>query len=115
MHAAHLGSPLAGDVTYDPKAEDRVIQAVEASVPVEVVEALVLLEQHGHKLHAGELGFAHPRSGTWMSFVASLPPAFEHILCLLRKSKHASNALGGVDGDDDSICHGVDRVGEKQL
>ncbi len=84
VHAAHLGCPLAGDVTYDPNAEDRVIQAVEAGVSAKVVEAAILLEEQGQLLHAGQLGFAHPRSGEWMRFAASRPPAFERVLGLLR-------------------------------
>lgn len=97
VHAAHLGCPLAGDVTYDPKAEDRVVSAVDAGVSVKVLEAIKLLERHGQLLHAGQLGFAHPRSGEWMRFTASRPAAFERGLRLLRD--HQNGESGDTTND----------------
>lgn len=83
VHAAHLGCPLAGDDTYDPMAEDRVMQAVEAGATAIVIEVAALMEQQGLLLHAGQLGFAHPRSGEWMRFAAPRPAAFERVVGLL--------------------------------
>ena len=42
-------------------------------------------------LHAGVLGFVHPRTGDYMEFTAPLPAYFEEIL---QKLRH-----GGVRGD----------------
>ena len=99
VHAAHLGCPLAGDSTYDDQDEERVALAVEAGVSADVHEALGLLREEGQLLlHAGGLGFEHPRSGKRMQFTAPLPPAFEHILGLLRKNGCAEDAGGGGGG-----------------
>lgn len=99
VHAAHLGCPLAGDSTYDDQDEERVALAVEAGVSADVHEALGLLKEEGQLLlHAGGLGFEHPRSGKRMQFTAPLPPAFEHILGLLRKNGCAEDAGGGGGG-----------------
>lgn len=114
VHAAALGCPLAGDSTYDPNVEDRVLQAIEAGMSTESLEALVLLEQHGQQLHAGELGLTHPRSGEWMRFTAPLPPAFEHILCLLRQNQIRSSENGTGSRTKTSIDNSDDKVAEKQ-
>lgn len=87
VHAAHLGCPLAGDAKYDP--EDRIAQAVEAGVSPDALEALALVaQQEGREqlLHAGGLGFVHPRSGEPITFEAGLPAHFERVLGLLRSN-----------------------------
>jgi 23S rRNA pseudouridine1911/1915/1917 synthase len=38
----------------------------------------------GQTLHAGVLGFVHPRTGEYMEFEAPLPDYFEAILAKLR-------------------------------
>ncbi|SMB94463.1 ribosomal large subunit pseudouridine synthase D [Thermanaeromonas toyohensis ToBE] len=63
VHMAYLGHPVVGDVLYGPKK-----QAFE--VP-------------GQLLHAGKLGFYHPRTGDYLEFTAPLPPAFVRVLDLL--------------------------------
>jgi 23S rRNA pseudouridine1911/1915/1917 synthase len=90
VHAAHLGCPLAGDVTYMcDKDVERADHAVEAGVSPNVVEALALLKQQGHLLHAGGLGFVHPRSGEAMAFEAGLPAHFMKVVGLLRPDSAA--------------------------
>lgn len=56
IHMASLGHPVAGDPLYGPKA---------------VIEQL-----HGQCLHAGTIGFIHPRTGEYMEFNAPLPDYF---------------------------------------
>lgn len=60
VHMAYLGHPVVGDVLYGPKK-----QAFE--VP-------------GQLLHAGKLGFYHPRTGDYLEFTAPLPPTFIRVL-----------------------------------
>lgn len=56
VHMAYLGHPVAGDAVYGPKK--------------------VITELKGQCLHAGTLGFIHPRTGEYMEFTAPLPEYF---------------------------------------
>lgn len=56
VHMAYIGHPVAGDPVYGPK---------------NVIEKL-----NGQCLHAGKIGFVHPRSGEYMEFEAPLPEYF---------------------------------------
>ena len=71
VHMAYIKHPLVGDPVYGPKKQN--------------------LTQEGQMLHAGVLGFVHPRTGDYMEFTAPLPAYFEEIL---QKLRH-----GGVRGD----------------
>jgi 23S rRNA pseudouridine1911/1915/1917 synthase len=64
VHMKYIGYPLAGDPQYGPKK----------TLPID-----------GQALHAGVLGFTHPRTGEYLEFEAPLPPEFEQLLQLLRK------------------------------
>jgi 23S rRNA pseudouridine1911/1915/1917 synthase len=64
VHMKYIGYPLAGDPKYGPKKT---------------------LEINGQALHAGVLGFTHPRSGEYLEFEAPLPADFEQLLDQLRK------------------------------
>ncbi|MFZ3587995.1 RluA family pseudouridine synthase [Bacillus sp. DJP31] len=64
VHMKYIGYPLAGDPKYGPKKT---------------------IELEGQALHAGVLGFDHPRTGEYIEFEAPLPPEFEAVLDLLRK------------------------------
>lgn len=64
VHMKYIGYPLAGDPKYGPKKT---------------------LNINGQALHAGVLGFVHPRSGEYLEFEAPLPSDFEHLLESLRK------------------------------
>ncbi|MDQ0161659.1 23S rRNA pseudouridine1911/1915/1917 synthase [Bacillus alveayuensis] len=66
VHMKYIGYPLAGDPKYGPKK----------TLPIE-----------GQALHAGVLGFIHPRTGEYMEFEAPLPPEFENILNLLKNKR----------------------------
>lgn len=61
VHMASIQHPLLGDLVYGP-----------ARCPVSGLQ--------GQTLHAGVLGFIHPRTGEYMEFSAPLPDYFEHLL-----------------------------------
>lgn len=60
VHMAYIGHPLAGDEVYGPKK--------------------VITELNGQCLHAGELGFVHPRTKEYMEFTAPIPEYFTNFL-----------------------------------
>lgn len=60
VHMAYIGHPLAGDQVYGPKK--------------------VITQLNGQCLHAGELGFVHPRTKEYMEFNAPLPEYFTNFL-----------------------------------
>ena len=43
------------------------------------------LDMNGQALHAGILGFDHPRTGEYIQFEAPIPEVFEEALNILRK------------------------------
>ena len=65
VHMAYLGHPVAGDPVYGPKK--------------------VLSFLQGQCLHAGMIGFVHPRTGEYLEFTAPLPPYFIEFLEKLRR------------------------------
>ncbi|MFV8518119.1 RluA family pseudouridine synthase [Bacillus sp. SBS7] len=64
VHMKYIGYPLAGDPKYGPKKT---------------------LDMNGQALHAGILGFDHPRTGEYIQFEAPIPEVFEDALNVLRK------------------------------
>ena len=56
VHMAYIGHPVAGDPVYGP--------------------GNVITQLNGQCLHAGTIGFVHPRSGEYMEFTAPLPEYF---------------------------------------
>ncbi|KOS25780.1 pseudouridine synthase [Bacillus anthracis] len=64
VHMSYIGYPLAGDPKYGPKKT---------------------LDMNGQALHAGILGFDHPRTGEYIQFEAPIPEVFEDALNILRK------------------------------
>ena len=64
VHMASIHHPLLGDSVYGP-----------AKCPISGLE--------GQTLHAGVLGFVHPRTGEYMEFSAPLPDYFSHLLKIL--------------------------------
>ncbi len=56
VHMAYIGHPVAGDAVYGPKN--------------------VITQLGGQCLHAGTIGFVHPRNGEYMEFTAPLPEYF---------------------------------------
>ncbi|MEH7122933.1 RluA family pseudouridine synthase [Bacillus sp. JJ1532] len=64
VHMKYIGYPLVGDPKYGPRKT---------------------LDIGGQALHAGILGFVHPRSGEYMEFEAPLPDYFEQLMEQLQK------------------------------
>ncbi len=64
VHMKYIGYPLAGDPKYGPKKT---------------------LDIGGQALHAGVLGFIHPRTKEYMEFNAPLPEYFAELIEHLRK------------------------------
>ena len=65
VHMASVHHPLLGDTVYGP-----------AKCPVSGLQ--------GQTLHAGVLGFIHPRTGEYMEFSAPLPEYFQELLKKLK-------------------------------
>ncbi|MBT2687961.1 RluA family pseudouridine synthase [Bacillus sp. ISL-47] len=59
VHMKYIGYPLAGDPKYGPRKT---------------------LDLGGQALHAGVLGFDHPRTGEYLEFEASLPSYFQELI-----------------------------------
>ena len=57
VHMQSLGHPLAGDPVYGPKN--------------------CITELKGQALHAGVIGFIHPRTGEYLEFSSPWPQEFE--------------------------------------
>lgn len=65
VHMASIGHPVAGDPVYGPKK--------------------VITSLGGQCLHAGLIGFVHPRTGQYIEFSAPLPEYFTNFLDSLQK------------------------------
>ncbi len=65
VHMRHIGHPIVGDKSYGVKKEEWNLE--------------------GQLLHAGEIGFIHPKTGEKISFSAPLPEDFAKVLEILRK------------------------------
>lgn len=63
VHMASIGHPLLGDPVYGPRTSGTAASNLT-----------------GQCLHAGVLGFIHPRTGEYMEFSAPLPEYFTRIL-----------------------------------
>ncbi|MGG0718901.1 RluA family pseudouridine synthase [Robertmurraya massiliosenegalensis] len=66
VHMKYIGYPLAGDPKYGPRKT---------------------IDFGGQALHAGVLGFVHPRSGEYSEFEAPLPQDFVELLDKLRNNR----------------------------
>lgn len=66
VHMKYIGYPLAGDPKYGPRKT---------------------LDIGGQALHAGVLGFQHPRTGEYLEFEASIPAYFEELLDKLANNR----------------------------
>ena len=72
VHMAYIRHPLVGDAVYG--SGDEVIRAGGRSIHI----------TGGQMLHAGVLGFVHPRTGEYMEFTSDLPEEFSAVLSALR-------------------------------
>jgi len=66
VHMKYIGYPLAGDPKYGPKKT---------------------LDIDGQALHAGILGFNHPRTNEYLEFEAPMPEDIELLLTQLRNNR----------------------------
>jgi 23S rRNA pseudouridine1911/1915/1917 synthase len=66
VHMKYIGYPLAGDPKYGPKKT---------------------LDLDGQALHAGILGFIHPRTGEYLEFEAEAPEVFRQTLQKLQNNR----------------------------
>ncbi len=64
VHFAYIGHPVAGDPVYGSGKPEKL---------------------HGQCLHAGKIGFVHPRTGEYMEFTSELPDWFKWFLGTLRR------------------------------
>lgn len=67
VHMAYLGHPVAGDPVYGPKK--------------------VIKELGGQCLHAGLIGFVHPKTGEYMEITSELPEYFTNFLRKIENEK----------------------------
>lgn len=65
VHLSYIGHPIAGDSVYGPKK--------------------CITELQGQCLHAGLIGFVHPRSGEYIEIKSELPEYFEGFLRKLKE------------------------------
>lgn len=80
VHLAYLGHPLIGDPVYSRTTESRL-----AGLSDQDKEILKSFKRQA--LHAGTLGFQHPRNGSEMHFESGLPEDFKNLNLLLEKSE----------------------------
>lgn len=66
VHMSYIGHPVAGDPVYGPKNG--------------------VTKLNGQCLHAGLIGFIHPRDGRYMEFESDLPDYFTAFLKSLKKT-----------------------------
>ncbi len=66
VHMKYIGHPIVGDKTYGVKKEE--------------------FNLAGQLLHAGKIGFIHPRTKEQMRFAAPLPEDFARVLEILRNA-----------------------------
>ena len=64
VHMASIHHPLLGDTVYGPSKDPFHLQ--------------------GQTLHAGVLGFIHPRTGKYVEFHSELPEYFQNLILMLR-------------------------------
>lgn len=70
VHLADAGHPLLGDTLYGSRPKDATVRAAAEAVGRQA-------------LHAGALGFEHPRSKEWLRFASPLPAELEAALTVL--------------------------------
>ena len=76
VHLAHIGHPLLGDAVYGGAFKTKMARLAE-----EARAALAALDRQA--LHAGLLGFAHPRTGAHLRFESPPPPDLARLVAAL--------------------------------
>lgn len=85
VHLAAIGYPLLGDLRYG--ARGKVPLGADASLISTIGEFA------RQALHAGLLGFVHPRSGDYCEFAAPLPADLQQLVTLLRDDAADNRAM----------------------
>jgi len=70
VHLAHIGHPILGDPLYGGTR----MRSLPAALKAELATC------HRVALHARTLGFAHPRTGEWLSFERAAPHIFATLM-----------------------------------
>lgn len=65
VHMRYIGFPLVGDPKYGPRKT---------------------MDTNGQVLHAGTLGFIHPRTNEYLEFTSELPEYFTHLIEVLKNN-----------------------------
>ncbi|MDW0115799.1 RluA family pseudouridine synthase [Sporosarcina thermotolerans] len=66
VHMKYIGHPLAGDPKYGPKKT---------------------IDFNGQVLHAGTIGFKHPKTGEYLEFTQPLPEDFKNLIEKMQNEK----------------------------
>lgn len=75
VHLQHLGHPVFGDPAYGGRSGVRGIEPAHRPLASELLQHL-----DRQALHAGQLGFVHPRTGAEMTLESPLPPDLSGLL-----------------------------------
>ena len=79
VHMTHIGHPLLGDKAYSSS-----FKASLSTLSNTARNAVNILNRQA--LHAGKLGFEHPRTGKALSFESPLPPDMVQLLAAFTRS-----------------------------
>lgn len=78
VHLSSLGHPLLGDTLYGS------FRHYAGKFPARLRSQLKAFE--GQALHAGSLGFVHPKTGEWLEYHSDLPDAMKGIVAALEEA-----------------------------
>jgi 23S rRNA pseudouridine1911/1915/1917 synthase len=81
VHLAHIGNPVMGDPVYAVG-----FKTSSSKLTPEAREALEMLGRQA--LHAAEIGFEHPVSGSALHFTSPLPADMQNLIRALRKNSN---------------------------
>jgi 23S rRNA pseudouridine1911/1915/1917 synthase len=82
VHFATIGHPIVGDEFYGMRGAlkpDREVPRPGQPIPPPISPYI-----GRQALHAAEISFAHPMTGDWQTFSATLPPDMERAIELVR-------------------------------
>ena len=83
VHMTHLGHPLIGDPAYGQPTSQRLKSNQYKTLQPPTRSALLTFNRQA--LHAAQMGFIHPTSGTPMQFTAPLPEDMQELIAILSK------------------------------
>ena len=83
VHCAAMDHPIVGDPTYRPRKLFKNIGLKAASLPAGIIDHLKSIPRQ--MLHAGTLGFHHPRTNAFIAFESPLPDDMAQLLAKLEE------------------------------